>query len=138
MDRAVLTRRIPRRSQLTQYSFTGWIDMAKSPPKSPSKKKWSPGAKETAPLRKQEILPPDGDYTVVHGGGGPTDAGFHKIQAALTCFKEYQFREVRGITKPAGQMPDYFATGIGFQAGRARWFADKFPAGARGWKPIED
>ncbi len=73
---------------------------------------------------------------MAHGGGGPTDAGFHKVQAALTCFKEYQFREVRGITRPAGQMPDYFATGIGFHCGRARWFADKFPSDAKGWKRI--
>ncbi len=100
-------------------------------------KTWTPGGAKL-PVEKQEILPPDGTHEVLHGGGGPTDAGWHKIDAALKCFKEYQLREVRGIRVPSPQMPDYFATGIGFHAGRARWFADKFDGGPKAWGRIKD
>jgi len=102
------------------------------------KRKWRPGeSKVKLESPKQEVLPPSGNYEVAHGGGGPTDAGWHKIDAALRCFKEYQFREVRGLRVPAPQTPDYFATGIGFHAGRARWFTDKFDMTSKGWGRIE-
>lgn len=104
------------------------------------KGRWHPAdsQKKNAAKPKQEILPPTGDYKVEHGGGGPTDAGWHKIDAALKCFKEYQLREIRGITIPSAATPDYFATGIGVHSGRARWFADKFASDAKAWQRIED
>jgi hypothetical protein len=103
---------------------------------SSKKKVWSSHAEVKLEKAKQEILPPDENHVVEHGGGGPTDAGWHKMDAALRCFKEYQLREIRGIHVPIPQTPDYFASGLGVHAGRARWFADKFPSDANGWKRI--
>jgi hypothetical protein len=94
-----------------------------------------PHTSKKAPL-EGEVLAAHPDFKVEHGGGGPTDAGWHRIEAALRCFKEYQFETVRGIHVPSSQMPDYFATGIGLHAGRARWFADKFPSDKKGWERI--
>lgn len=104
-------------------------------------KKWSGTgevSKEKPQAKEGEVLPPTGDYEVAHGGGGPTDAGWHKIEAALYCWKEYQLSQVRGVHMPSNQTPDHFATGIGFHAGRARWFADKFPTDAKGEKRIKE
>lgn len=110
--------------------------------KNKTQKMWDPDGhvKKSSgkPAPQQEVLPPEGNYEVLHGGGGPTDAGYHKIDTALRCFKEYQLREVRGIVQPTAETPSYFAIGIGLHAGRARWFADKFASDKKAWERIKD
>lgn len=69
--------------------------------------------------------------------GGATEAGWHSIEAILKCAKEYQFRYVRGIHQPQFIMPDHFAIGALFHAGRARWFTLRFATDAKAWESIQ-
>lgn len=62
----------------------------------------------------------------IEGEGGVTEAGWHSIESAFRCLKEYQFASVRGLHTPLAQTPDHFAVGSLFHAGRARWFARSF------------
>jgi hypothetical protein len=75
---------------------------------------------------------------VLLGEGGPTEAGWHSIEAFLRCPKEYQFRHIRKMSQPLAQTPDYFAFGILFHAGRARWFANKFDTSPKSWQSVVD
>lgn len=73
---------------------------------------------------------------VIEGKGGPSSAGFHKIQDIFRCSKAYQYGAVRGIHKPQYQTPDHFAWGILHHAMRARWFALRFDMTAKGWQKV--
>lgn len=72
---------------------------------------------------------------VLLGKGGPSEAGWHMIEALMHCEKEFQYK-LRGITKPMEFTPDHFAVGSIFHAGRARWFASNFSTGPKTWKKI--
>lgn len=58
---------------------------------------------------------------VLLGKGGPSQAGWHGLEAFLECPKKAQFM-LRGIRKPAAQTPDALAVGSMFHNARARWF----------------
>lgn len=74
---------------------------------------------------------------VLLGGGGASEAGWHKIEDFYRCPKEFQLRHIRGVRVPQVQTPEHFAIGIMFHAGRARWFANRFDASPKGWKSIQ-
>jgi hypothetical protein len=68
--------------------------------------------------------------------GGPSGKGYSEVEAYLRCPKEYQYAKVRGIGKPAGQMPDHFAIGSFLHAGRARWLASKCVVSDEVWQQM--
>lgn len=70
--------------------------------------------------------------------GGATSAGYHHIESFLRCAKEFQYAQVRGIHEPRAQVPDHFAVGQLFHAGRARWFSLRHALGADAWAKIQD
>lgn len=72
------------------------------------------------------------------GVGGASSAGWHKIERAFKCYKEYQFSVVRGLRIPRDQTPDAFAIGSLFHAMRARWFSLDFDTSPKSWKKIQD
>lgn len=57
---------------------------------------------------------------------GATEKGWHQIQAALNCSKEFQYAKIRGITTPKRQTPDYFAVGQLMHVAKAHWFLNNF------------
>lgn len=69
---------------------------------------------------------------------GATAAGWHKIESGFRCEQEYQYEHVRKIRIPEVKTPDHFAIGIGFHAGRARWFALNFKTGVDAQRSIEE
>jgi hypothetical protein len=75
---------------------------------------------------------------VLLGRGGPSEAGWHSIEDFLRCPKEYQFRHIRKIRTPISQVPDHFAQGLMFHAGRARWFALRFATSEKAWMSIKE
>lgn len=68
--------------------------------------------------------------------GGSSGAGYSELEPFLRCPKEYQFANVRKITKPTAQTPDYFAVGCFVHAGRARWLASGQSLAAAAWDAI--
>lgn len=83
------------------------------------------------------MSPKKPENEVIVGEGGPTSAGWHQISTFLECAKRFQFKVVRGIKMPLTTIPDYFAVGSLFHAGRARWFARKFDTSNETWKSIQ-
>lgn len=75
---------------------------------------------------------------VLLGKGGASAKGWHKIASFLRCPKMYQLEQVRKLTVPAAQVPDHFAVGSLFHAGRARWFASRFKRDEKTWQKIAD
>lgn len=70
------------------------------------------------------------------GKGGPSEKGFHRVEAYLRCAKEYQLASVRNIYVPSNNTPDALAVGTFFHAGRARWFASNFGTDAATWEKV--
>lgn len=70
--------------------------------------------------------------------GGASPKGWHKIESALRCMKEYQFTHVRGIYKPSNQTADALAVGAFFHAGRAAWFMNAHGTDAATWAKVQD
>jgi len=87
-----------------------------------------------AKSKKPKIVEPE----VLLGESGPTAAGWHSIESFLQCPKRYQFQHIRGIREPLAQVPDHFAVGQMYHAGRARWFANKFSTTEESWQSIAD
>lgn len=69
---------------------------------------------------------------------GASPSGWHSIEAGWRCEKEYQYKHVRKIYSPHAQTPDYFAVGLCFHAGRARWFSRNFGTDDATWSSIKD
>lgn len=76
-------------------------------------------------------------FGVLIGGGGATSLGYHSLSSFLECPKKYQFNQVRKIYEPGVRVPDHFAMGLIFHAGRARWFAHKFDMSLDTWNHIQ-
>lgn len=74
---------------------------------------------------------------ILLGGGGATTKGWHRLERAFKCLKEYQYAEVRHITKPTEFNPDHFSVGAIFHAGRAMWFSLNFDTSKSAWKKIK-
>lgn len=75
---------------------------------------------------------------VLIGKGGPTEQGWHRISSFLECPQKYLYSQVRKIRRPLSGTPDYFAVGLLFHAGRARWFTLRFDTSAQAWSSIQD
>ena len=73
---------------------------------------------------------------VLLGKGGPSEAGWHMIEALMHCEKEFQFK-LRGIAKPMEYTPNHFAVGSIFHARRAMWFARQFSTSPKTWRKIK-
>jgi hypothetical protein len=69
---------------------------------------------------------------------GPSSHGWHKIESALRCPKEYQFEQVRRVTTPKAQMPDYFSVGILMHVAKGHWFASQFDTSEKMMKHCAD
>lgn len=99
-----------------------------------TERRWSskrPLVKQAAEEQQEEKLPP-----VILGESGPTQAGWHSIEAFLRCPKEFQFATVRGIRQPQTMTPEPLAVGALFHAGRARWFSLRFASDEKAWASI--
>jgi hypothetical protein len=88
----------------------------------------------------ENVKPPPMEPEVLFdgSGGGATEAGWHSIESMLKCPKEYQLRHVRGVREPQYILPDHFAVGSLFHAGRARWFTLRFATDAKAWDSIKE
>lgn len=84
-----------------------------------------------------KILVNPKDVAVLLGKGGPSDAGFHYIEAISRCEKEYQYG-LRGVRIPTEYNPDHFSVGSIFHAGRARWFSLRFDTSPKAWRLIRE
>lgn len=63
------------------------------------------------------------DIPTMWAEGGASGAGWSELEPFIICPKNYQFAGPRGITRPTGSTPDYFAVGSFVHVGRARWLA---------------
>lgn len=63
------------------------------------------------------------DIAPLLGEGGPSAAGYHKVEAYMKCPKRHQYAMVRGIRLPMRETPAYFAVGSCVHAGRSNWLA---------------
>jgi hypothetical protein len=73
---------------------------------------------------------------MTQGASGPTEYGYHSDNEMFQCWKEYQYARVRNIRVPATQLKSHFTVGLGFHAGRARWFRQGFKNDAATWASI--
>jgi hypothetical protein len=84
--------------------------------------------------KKDEAVIPE----VLVGESGPTQAGYHQMEAFLRCPFEYQLKAVRQVRPPVSETPEPLAVGALFHAGRARWFSKRFATCSSTWQSIAD
>lgn len=89
------------------------------------KKVWKESASE----------PPDAPMGTADGA---TSAGWHHIEAAFRCLKEFQYAKVRGISSPQHETPDAFAIGQLLHVGKGRWFSKRFKSDEQTLESIRD
>lgn len=69
---------------------------------------------------------------------GASKNGWHRIEAKILCDKKYQLEDVWGVRQPQFMTPDPLAVGGLFHVGRAWWFDNGFPTGAKTWAALQD
>ena len=72
------------------------------------------------------------------GEAGPTPSGYHSDDEMWRCQQEYLYARVRKVRLPQVQLPKHFTIGIGFHAGRARWFRLGFKHDEATWRSIRE
>lgn len=69
---------------------------------------------------------------------GPSAFGWHKIESAFRCPKEFQFEHVRKVIIPKSETPDYFTIGILMHVAKGHWFASQFDTSEKMMKHCAD